>query len=215
MEHRTLLLKLSQGRRGKSVLQPSKFPNTRPSLLATLGEEAGSEAAWREFFARYAPPIYRVARLRGLSDPDADDVVQQVMVSISSHISDFKYDRNRGRFRQWVRTITENRIRQDARRKDLPVSDNAEVNGCVDDRPGIDEVWKQEWEIQDILWCLDYVAHDISPKRMEAFKLYALEGMPAGEVAKRLEMSVGHVYVTRHLVLNMIRKKFEDLEAGE
>lgn len=194
------------------MLQSSKFPDTRPSLLAQLGD-GGGETAWREFFARYAPPIYRVARLRGLTEHDADDVVQSVMVSISSHIGDFRYDRDRGRFRQWVRTIAENRIRQDARRKSLPVSANEEIDGCPDDRPGIDDVWSQEWQIQDILWCLDRVANEISPKRMKAFRMYALEGVPAADVAKELEMTVGHVYVTRHLVLNLIRKKVEELDA--
>lgn len=194
------------------MLQPTRFPDTRPSLLATLGDDPGGQSAWRDFFARYGPAIYRVARLRGLSDQDADDIVQQVMVAISSHIGDFQYDRDRGRFRHWVRTITENKIKQGGRRKELPYSEGADVEICADDRPGIEDAWKQEWQLQDILWSLDQVADDISPRRMQAFRMYALEGVPANEVARQLGMTVGHVYVTRHLVLNMVRKKVKELD---
>ncbi|HPF41243.1 MAG TPA: sigma-70 family RNA polymerase sigma factor [Phycisphaerae bacterium] len=194
------------------MLQPRRFPDTRPSLIATLGEGPEGQSAWREFFSRYGPAIYRVARLRGLCDEDADDIVQQVMVAISSHIGDFQYDRDRGRFRHWVRTIAENKIRQNARRGTLPVASEADVAGCPDDGPSIEDVWKREWQLQDILWCLDQASDDISPRRMEAFRLYAIDGLPASEVASRLDMSVGHVYVVRHLVLNMIRRRIRDLD---
>ncbi|MCA9254293.1 MAG: sigma-70 family RNA polymerase sigma factor [Phycisphaerales bacterium] len=197
------------------MLQPRRFPDTRPSLIATLGEGPEGQSAWREFFSRYGPAIYRVARMRGLCDEDADDIVQQVMVAISSHISDFQYDRDRGRFRHWVRTIAENKIRQNARRGKLPVAPEMDVAGCPDDGPGIEDIWKREWQLQDILWCLDQASDDISPRRMEAFRLYAIDGLPASEVASRLDMSVGHVYVVRHLVLNMIRRRIRDLDDVE
>lgn len=194
------------------MLQPKKFPDTRPSLIATLGEGPEGQSAWREFFSRYGPAIYRVARLRGLSDEDADDIVQQVMVSISSHIGDFRYDRDRGRFRHWIRTIAENKIRQNARGVKLPVASDADVSVCADDEPSLEELWEREWQLQDILWCLDQASDDIAPRRMEAFRMYAIDGLPAAEVAKRLDMSVGHVYVVRHLVLNMIRKRIAKLD---
>ncbi|MCB9855172.1 MAG: sigma-70 family RNA polymerase sigma factor [Phycisphaerales bacterium] len=197
------------------MLQPKRFPDTRPSLIATLGEGPEGQSAWREFFSRYGPAIYRVARLRGLADEDADDIVQQVMVSISSHIGDFQYDRDRGRFRHWVRTITENKIRQNARRGQLPVAAETDVSVCADDGPTLEDVWDREWQLQDILWCLDQASEDISPRRMEAFRMYAIDGVPANEVAKRLDMSVGHVYVVRHLVLNMIRKRIKKLDEAE
>ena len=198
--------------RWKAVLQPSGFPETRPSLLANLGEDPPGQSAWREFFERYAPAVYRVARLRGLADPDADDIVQQVMMSVSSHIGAFCYDRDRGRFRQWVRTIAENKINELGRRKRITLVDSALLESCPDEQPGAEAVWQQEWQVQDMLWCLDQVAEDISPRRMQAFRMYALEGVPAAEVAGRLGMTVGHVYVTRHLVLNRVRQRMGELE---
>lgn len=195
------------------MLKPREFPETRPSLLEALRGDDPQQSTWRDFFDQYAPAVYRVARLRGLGAPDADDVVQQVMLAVSQHIGGFRYDRDRGRFRQWVRKIAENRI-IDLRRK-RHASLDAGLPEPLDDGPTPDEVWEREWRWQDILYCLDEVAKDLSLRRIEAFRLYVIEGLPAAEVAKRLDMSVGHVYVTRTQVLNRIRARMSELAAAE
>ncbi len=197
------------------MLRTSKFPETRPSLLANLADGPNGQPAWREFFDRYAPAIYRVACMRGLSHDDAEDIVQQTMVSISSHISDFQYDRDRGRFRNWVRTIAENKIKSVWRRRSAGGMDAAFVEGVSDGAPSIEEIWEDEWRIQDLLWCLDQVERDVAPRKMEAFRKYALEGVPAQEVAREMNMTVGNVYVTRHSILGKVRIKMAELERAE
>ena len=137
------------------------------------------------------------------------------MVSISSHIGDFKYDRDRGRFRNWVRTITENKIRELWRKRSMPNADSSMIDAETDGAPSLEEIWEEEWKLQDLLWCLDQVAADIAPRKMEAFRKYALEGVPAQQVAQDLNMSVGNVYVTRHMVLSRVRQKAAELEDRE
>ncbi len=197
--------------RWPSVLQPRDFPDTRPSLLASL-RTGGGESAWREFFNRYAPAVYRVARLRGLGTHDADDIVQQVMVSVSGHIARFNYDSDRGHFRQWVRRIADRKVdtlyRQ--RRPALVESSFLESRGVV--ASPIEDAWEREWKLQDMLYCLDQVAADISPRRMRAFWLYVLNGVSAKETARILGMTVGYVYVTRNQVLNLVRQRMRKLE---
>lgn len=194
------------------MIRASEFPDTRPSLIVTLGGDVETASAWREFFDRYAPAIYRVARMRGLGHDDADDIVQQTMVSISSHIGDFRYDRDRGRFRNWVRTITENKIRSAWRKRSHAPADDRLLNAISDDAPSVEDVWEDEWRMQDLIWCLDQVERDIPPRKMEAFRKYVLEGLPAEEVARQMGMTVGNVYLTRHTVLGKIRKKASELD---
>ena len=63
----------------------SEFPDTRASLLLQL--QAGvDQDGWQEFVAIYRPIIYRLARKRGLQDADAQDLAQQVLVSIAGAI---------------------------------------------------------------------------------------------------------------------------------
>jgi len=193
--------------------RPSRFPDTRPSLLSSLRGDRPVQSAWREFFACYGPPIYRVARRRGLDGPDADDVVQQVMIAVSAHIDGFRYDRDRGRFRQWVCKITENKIRDLVRRQKAIHKegsfDEQRDSLVVDDSQADD--WDREWRVQDLLWCVEQVREDFSPRRFEAFKLYVLEGVSAAETARQLGMTPGHVYVTRNHVVKGIRRWMEKL----
>lgn len=196
------------------MLQPRPFPETRPSLLCSLGDGEQTESAWREFFDRYAPPLYRVARRQGLRAEDADDIVQQTMVAISAHIADFRYDRDRGRFRQWVKTIAANKIRDLHRHRQAApdrISLSASEGDPASDQPGIAEVWETEWRAQDMLWCLDQVRRDIAPRRYEAFELYVLGGVSAEETGRRMGMTKSHVYVTRTQVVKRIRELMERL----
>ena len=198
--------------RGIPVIRSSQFPDTRLSLLDTLSDGPMGQAAWREFFERYSPAIYRVSRMRGLAHENADDIVQQTMISISTHIGDFQYDRDRGKFRNWVQTIAENKIKALWRKRSMPNAQSGMLRNEPCDEPSVDELWTQEWRIQDLLWCLDQVAKDVSPRKMEAFKKYALNGMPAKQVAEEMNMTTGNVYVTRHVILNRIREKAVQLD---
>ena len=199
------------------MLQPRPFPETRPTLLARLRADGGpQQSPWREFFERYAPAVFRVARIQGLDANDADDIVQQVMVQIARHISSFHYDTDRGHFRQWVRRIAENKITDLRRRWRTSANQStASVEHAepVDGRPSLEELWAREWQVQDMLYCLDQVAVDFSPRRMEAFRMYVLEGVTAAETASTLGMTVGHVYVIRAQVINKVRQRMGELEA--
>ncbi|MCG8407713.1 MAG: sigma-70 family RNA polymerase sigma factor [Phycisphaerales bacterium] len=196
------------------MLQPRGFPDTRPSLLDALCD-GSREVGWRTFFELYAPAVYRVARLRGLSDPDAEDIVQQVMMAVARHIEAFTYDRDRGRFRDWVRRVTDSRVCDLFRRKRPERQNEAALATCVDETVDIAEHWRRAWRLQDLYFCLEEIAKDISPRRMQAFRMYALEGKSAVETAKTVGMKVSYVYLTRHQVLNMIRERMERLAKRE
>lgn len=190
-----------------------EFMDTRASLLARLGD-GGGESHWREFFDLYAPVVYRVARTRGLDRHDAEDVVQQVMVSVIGHIGSFEYSRDRGRFRGWIQRVAENKIidlrRRRARsRSEAPLRPEEEG-----DEPSPESLWDEQWGRQDLRYCLSLVEADVSPRRMEAFRLYVLRGLSAAETARRLSMSVGHVYVVRRYVLGLVRKRLLQLDAA-
>lgn len=198
------------------MLQSRGFPETRPSLLATLGEDAPNQSAWRIFFERYAPAVYRVARGRGLGDCDADDVVQQVMCQVATHIGRFDLSTlGRQRFRSWLRTIAENKIVDLYRRTRPTVHDQALLEAQQDDAPDAQAIWERQWRMMDLLECVEEVATDMSPRRMQAFRMYSLEGRPVTEVSEALNMTPSSVYVTRCQVLNLIRDRLAERDANE
>ena len=62
-----------------------EFPETNHSLIARVKNLADG-ASWVEFLGIYQPVVFRMARRRGLQDADAQDVIQQVFLSISRSI---------------------------------------------------------------------------------------------------------------------------------
>ena len=87
----------------------SDFPDTRASLLLQL--QAGDDQdGWQDFVAIYRPIIYRLARKRGLQDADAQDLAQQVLVSIAGAIERWHQHDESTRFRHWLRRVARNAI---------------------------------------------------------------------------------------------------------
>lgn len=74
---------------------------TSVSLLDRL-RDWGQQTAWREFAHEYGPLIRNVARKAGLSDLEAGEVVQEVMIAVAKNIGEFKHGGNRGSFRSWL-----------------------------------------------------------------------------------------------------------------
>ena len=197
------------------MLSSRPFPETRPSLLCSLRDGQPQPSAWREFFERYAPAVFRVARRQGLDTHEADDIVQETMLAVAKHIAAFDYRRDRGKFRQWVTTIAANKGRDLLRRQSAACERLGvpQAQDPADGRPTLGELWEQEWQAQDMLWCLDRVGEEIAPQRMAAFELYVLQGVSAEETGKRLGMTRAHVYVTRSQVVRRIRTLMEELDS--
>lgn len=78
---------------------------THISLLARLsgGEDP---LAWTEFCHRYGELIRNFCRAQHLQPADCDDVLQDVLMSLTKSMPRFEYDPSRGKFRSYLKTIT-------------------------------------------------------------------------------------------------------------
>jgi len=85
------------------------FPETRDSLIAQVRDPLNREA-WDQFASIYRPVIYRLARRKGLQDADAQDLAQQVLISVSLAIGRWEKSDNSVRFRHWLRRVARNAI---------------------------------------------------------------------------------------------------------
>ena len=78
---------------------------TRQSLLGRL-KDWDDDQSWRDFFDTYWRIIYSSARKAGLSDTEAQDVVQETVISVAKKMKEFKYDPALGSFKGWLKQLT-------------------------------------------------------------------------------------------------------------
>ena len=82
---------------------------TRTTLLGRL-KDWRDNSSWQEFFDTYWKLIYGFAIKAGLNEAEAEDVVQETMISVAKKIPGFKYNRNIGSFKGWLLMTTRWRI---------------------------------------------------------------------------------------------------------
>src|SRR3954469_24485520 len=95
---------------------PDDSVSTRWSLIARL-KDWDDQEGWREFFDTYWRLIYGVAIKSGLTHAEAQDVVQETIVSVSKNMKAFKADPAFGSFKSWLLNLTRWRITDQVRRR--------------------------------------------------------------------------------------------------
>ena len=193
---------------------PPSFPDTRPSLLGRLPDSEDADA-WGDFVGTYGPLIYRFGLRRQLQPSDAADLVQEVMLRVARSIGAFRYDPERGRFRGWLFTITWRAlIDRSSRANRRP--DQAQLfpeEALADPEADFEALWDREYRRALLQRALPLVQPQFSDKTWDAFRLSTLEGLPAEDVARRLGVSVGAIYVARSRITARLRERILQIEA--
>src|SRR6266516_1793213 len=73
---------------------------TRASLVQGL--QAGNEDRWQEFCRLYGPVVRGFALRAGLTETEADEVVQETTIAVARHVPEFRYDPKVCRFKTWL-----------------------------------------------------------------------------------------------------------------
>jgi RNA polymerase sigma-70 factor (ECF subfamily) len=194
-------------------------PLTRASLLVQI-RDGTNHAAWQEFVNLYGPVVYGFARKRGLQDADAADLMQDVLRSVSSAIGRLDYDRGQGTFRGWLFTITRNKIFNflSARRIRPQASGDSSTNRLLVEQPdGNDggEAWELEYQRRLAAMAMERVKGEFQANTWKAFWMTAVEGASVAEVAKKIGLSPGAIYVAKSRVLARLKDEVEAMRQQE
>ncbi|MEO1617756.1 MAG: sigma-70 family RNA polymerase sigma factor [Planctomycetota bacterium] len=195
-------------------------PATRQSLLLRLHDHADVEA-WDEFVAMYRPVILRVAAAKGMQAADADDLAQQVLISVSGAIDRFDPENPAAKFRTWLRRIAENAILNALRKQSSQRAiGDAQWHDLLELQPKSDTADSRllQTEVRRELFQLAAaeVRREVSPDVWSSFWQTSIEQKAVGEVADELGKSVGSVYAARSRVMKRLRDHVQRLqESGE
>jgi len=109
---------------------PAQFPLTSINLISKLkggGDEAHWQVSWKRFLELYHEPIEMIARAcyrrhTGGQEPSSgfiEDAVANTVADFFSN-SQYRYDKEKGRLRSYLRTLTNARV-VDLLRKERPI----------------------------------------------------------------------------------------------
>ena len=82
---------------------------TRRTLVNRL-KDCEDQASWRQFFETYRRLIFSAARKAGLTESEAEEVVQETVITVARKMNDFQYDPERCSFKGWLLRITQFKI---------------------------------------------------------------------------------------------------------
>src|SRR5436190_370928 len=159
---------------------------TRRTLLTRL-KRWDDQEGWTIFFNTYWSLIYSSAIKMGLAEDEAEDVVQDTVISVSKAMPGFKYDSSRGTFRAWLLKITSCRIRDRIRRRpaellvqsivstDDELEENDPISNAMNPLPELEHEWDRDWERALLSAALERVKQRADPRNYQIFELYVLE----------------------------------------
>jgi len=196
--------------------------STRYSLLSRL-EDRGDQDSWRDFFNTYWRFIYSVALKSGLTEAEAQDVVQETVISVARDIHKFKRDRALGSFKGWLRNLTRWRIADQLRkrirtggeydtdiRRDIPPPDVADIPDPATEVA--ESVWDEEWRVNLLNAAMETLKPCVKEEHYQIFDLYVLKQWPARTVADVLGVNVGMVYLVKYRMAALLKKEVRRLE---
>lgn len=202
-------------------MRTSGLSATRRSLVDRL-QNWEDRKHWQEFFDTYWKLIFSAARKSGLTEAEAQEVVQETVITVAKKVGQLKYDPARGSFKGWLLHITRWRI-ADQFRKRQPgenrrrFADNTRITATMERLPDpsavdFDALWEREWQENLLAAAMQRVKKKVEAKQFQIFDCYVRKEWPAQKVAAELGVSIGQVYLARHRVTAALKKEIRALQ---
>lgn len=178
---------------------------THTTLLNRLS--AGQDnAAWADFVSRYGELIRSFARVRGLQSSDCDDLLQDVLISLSKSMPGFEYDPERGRFRSFLKTVVVRAISRRFRKAHAaaPLDENDQAEGASDGDAELDDQWELEWRQYHLRTAMRVVEMEFNEADLMAFKHYAVDGNSPQATAELTGLNPNQIYKAKSNILKRL-----------
>lgn len=177
---------------------------TRLSLVKRL-KDLEDQSGWQRFYDTYQGAIRGLARRAGLTAAEADDVVQETLISVARSMPSFEYDRSKGSFKGWLFQITRRRIADHFRRKRETVSADLDQFPMTDEQ--LEKQWDEEWRRSLLEQAIAAARALVTPAQWQMFDLVALQHWPMDRITRLLGVNRAQVYMARMRVGKIVRKE--------
>jgi RNA polymerase sigma-70 factor (ECF subfamily) len=207
---------------------------TRQSLLARL-KDLGDQKSWGEFFEAYWRLIHAAALKAGLTEVEAQEVVQEVMIAAAKKMPGFTYEPGKDSLKGWLLSVTRWKVADQFRKRQAMPAPNIasgapavarEARAVPDDTArtstvervpdpaslALDAIWEGEWRENLVRAALERIKQRVNPAHYEMYHLHVVQGLSPRETARALGVSTAAVYLATHRVGRAVKKEISKLE---
>lgn len=200
---------------------PDDTLRTRVSLLNRV-KNLTDDRSWTEFFTLYQRTVRAIARSRGLSEHEAEDVMQDVFKRVVETIGGFTPAPRPGSFRSWLFRLTRWRADDKMRERQvwgkLSVRSGAETNHGVTPVAGesqapeeLEANFAAEAHRHLVETLFKTIAGSVPPKQLQIFQLLVIDETPVEKIAELYQITPAAVYVIKHRVLAKLQGEVKRL----
>lgn len=171
---------------------------TRSSVLKAVADTS-NEKAWKRLFDLYAGFVFSIARSKGLTVTDSDDIVQNVFVDLARNLPQFNYDRTKGRFRSYLLGLVNwrvtDKLRAGKRDVDFKSQYGEDMKGAVAEDDSI--FLENEWRAAAMEEALRRIKDEVNPDHFAAFVASTIEGQDTETVMNLYSITRDNLYQIR------------------
>jgi RNA polymerase sigma-70 factor (ECF subfamily) len=170
-----------------------------------------SDGPWQQIVDVYTPLLRHWLSRLDIQPNDADDLIQEILLTVARELRQFAHPGRVGAFRGWLRTILYHRVRDFWRsRRYRPAATGGtswadQLEQLADERSDASRQWNLEHDRSVMARLLEQVRPRFEPTTWKAFCRQFFDGVRADLVAAELGLSVNSVYVARSRVLGALR----------
>ena len=188
--------------------------NTRITLIQKL-RDLHDEASWEDFVYYYRRYIGTIITNLGIPKTDVDDLVQEVLMALWKSLPSYDYRPEQCKFRSWLKTVTRNTVVNSFRKKEkqqklLEDVKTHPANLDIAEISEIEDITEREWKLHVSRLAWDSIKKEFNDKTRQCYLMLA-EGIPATEVAKRLDLKVNSVHVFRQRIQEKLKSEIRRL----
>ena len=202
-------------------MEPDPY-KTSVSLIQAIKDQCDA-SSWERFYHIYHPLLFRYSCSLGLSQTDAEDLVQETVVSVSKSIETFQYEPQRSRFKGWLFTIIKRKfidLRRSQKRKkhllhtdlDQSAAEISMMSAEASQSEGPDQqLWERDWEAFVKERTFKRLKERFKIEYLQIFDLAVNKEWSTSRIAEHLKISKASVYLKLHRMRRALRKERQTL----
>ena len=131
----------------------------------------------------------------GLSGDDAEEIAQQTIVAFSDGYRQGKYDREKGRLKNWLFGVARNlmaRLIRDRAKQPLLIGDadaSRELLAFISDSDTLEKIWEKQWQGHVVTECINQARTQFTLRDIQIFERLTLQQHTAEQVSTDTALS--------------------------